>query len=48
MKTYRIYYMNGNQKLFKAFDMAELIQCLHEDVLNKYRVREITKIEEVK
>lgn len=47
MHTYRVYFKDGNQKLFDAPHFAALIRHLANDLSDNYSVMDIYKIEEV-
>ena len=50
MRTFRVYFINGNQKLYDAENIYSLIDYLHsliDDNLNAYIIEDIYKIEEV-
>ena len=47
MKTYRVYFSDGNQKLFEAPHIGALVRHIADDVRSKYGVTDIVKIEEV-
>lgn len=43
MKTFRIYFSDGNQKLFEAEDLIAIFDYLirHEDTENIYKIEEV-------
>lgn len=47
MRTYRVYFEDGNQKLFEAPHIGALLRHIADDVDSKYGVIDIIKIEEV-
>lgn len=49
MKTYRVYFSDGNKKLYTAPNMLMLCQRIETlSIYNDYGVNSIVKIEEVK
>jgi len=47
MKIYRVYFSDGNQKLFEAPHIGVLVRHIADDLADKYGVADIVKIEEV-
>lgn len=47
MNTYRVYFKDGNQKLYTAPHMMALVQRIADDCGVPYKVEDIDKIEEV-
>lgn len=48
MKIYRVYFKDGNQKLFEAQDIGTLVRHLENNIEHSYSISDITKIEEAK
>ena len=48
MRTFRVYFNDGNQKLFEANDVGAVCRHISDDLTAKYSVSDIIKIEEVK
>ena len=46
-KTYRVYYRDGNQRLYEAPNIGALVRHLADDLTDKYSITDIYKIEEV-
>lgn len=47
MRTFRVYFNDGNQKLFEAPHIGALVRHIADDAASKYGVTDIYKIEEV-
>lgn len=48
MKTFRVYFTDGNQKLYKAFDLEHLVKYLKDwtdHSYTEYNLEDICKIE---
>ena len=46
MKTFRVYFRDGKQKVFEAPHIAALIRHITEDFTSSYGVFDIIKVEE--
>lgn len=46
-RTYRVYFRDGNQKLYEAVGIGAVCRHIMDDVNCKYSVSDIVKIEEV-
>lgn len=47
MKTFRVYFTDGNQKLFEALSIKTIVLEIVEITRGMYSAYDITKIEEV-
>lgn len=48
MRTFRVHFYDGNQKLYEASDVGQIIRYIEFNPDVEYKVGMITKIEEVK
>ncbi len=48
MRTFRVHFYDGNQKLYEASDVEQIIRYIEFNPDIEYKVGMITKIEEVK
>lgn len=46
-KTYRVYFKDGNQRLYEALHIGALVRHIADDFTDVYGVTDIVKIEEV-
>lgn len=47
MKTFRVYFTDGNQKLYEARHIGEICMEICHDITGKYVIFDVYKIEEV-
>lgn len=47
MKTYRVYFSDGNQRLYEAPHIGALVRHIADNLTDVYGVTDIVKIEEV-
>lgn len=47
MKTYRVYFKDGNQKLYRGNSIQEVIRYIEAVLIGTYTVEDVYKIEEV-
>lgn len=47
MRTFRVYFKDGNQKLYEAPHIGAVVRAISTDIAGKYGLTDIVKIEEV-
>lgn len=47
VKTFRVYFRDGNQKLYEAPHIQAIIEAISEGIASKYEITDVVKIEEV-